>query len=261
MQGRRVSRRQRRNPLYVIFMGLLAVAVVLVITVIVLGAKLSSANRELAEVQTKLEQLQNGGAQQGEDVLGADDTLSGDAQDDIGTADDPQGDAPEVGSDTQSGQSDANSGQQSTSGADMIDWLDLTGHSEVSVKPKSVYDKYYVYYTSDGVNLRSGPGTSYDKVKLLDLGTEVKAAAKQDGWTFVSVDDKFGWINSDYLSTTRPEPKVAETTATTDSSASSASQTGSTGAGTADNSGADTGAASGSTDTGDTEIPDWLKVG
>ena len=58
--------------------------------------------------------------------------------------------------------------------------------------------------TTEYVNLRSGPGTSYDKVTTVSLGSEVQAAAKQDGWTFVSVDGKFGWINSDFLSTTRP---------------------------------------------------------
>lgn len=42
------------------------------------------------------------------------------------------------------------------------------------------------------------------RVTTVSLGSEVQAAAKQDGWTFVSVDGKFGWINSDFLSTTRP---------------------------------------------------------
>ena len=62
-------------------------------------------------------------------------------------------------------QGDNMSGDNQT-GGDTIDWLDLTGHDEVSVKPNSVYDKYYIYYTTGGVNLRSGPGTSYDKVSL-----------------------------------------------------------------------------------------------
>ena len=156
MEGRRVSRRKpRRNPLYVLFMGLLALSLVLLITVVVLGFKLKSARSDLAAAQTKIEQGDN---------------MSGDNQ----------------------------------TGGDTIDWLDLTGHDEVSVKPSSVYDKYYIYYTTGGVNLRSGPGTSYDKVTTVSLGSEVQAAAKQDGWTFVSVDGKFGWINSDFLSTTRP---------------------------------------------------------
>ena len=162
MEGRRVSRRKpRRNPLYVLFMGLLALSLVLLITVVVLGFKLKSARSDLAAAQTKIEQLR--GPTQGDNTTGDNQT-----------------------------------------GGDTIDWLDLTGHDEVSVKPSTVYDKYYIYYTTGGVNLRSGPGTSYDKVTTVSLGSEVQAAAKQDGWTFVSVDGKFGWINSDFLSTTRP---------------------------------------------------------
>lgn len=175
MEGRRVSRRKpRRNPLYVLFMGLLALSLVLLITVVVLGFKLKSARSDLAAAQTKIEQLR-GGQQTGEDgsITGENDV------------------------------SEPTQGDNQT-GGDTIDWLDLTGHDEVSVKPSSVYDKYYIYYTTGGVNLRSGPGTSYDKVTTVSLGSEVQAAAKQDGWTFVSVDGKFGWINSDFLSTTRP---------------------------------------------------------
>ena len=158
MEGRRVSRRKpRRNPLYTLFMGLLALSLVLFITVIVLSFKLKGARRDLADAQTKIEQLR-GGSQTGED----------------------------------------------STNSEKIDWLDLTGHTEVAVKPNSVYDKYYIYYTTGGVNLRSGPGTSYDKITTVSLGTEVQAAAKQDGWTFVSVGGQFGWINSDYLVTTRP---------------------------------------------------------
>ena len=47
MEGRRVSRRKpRRNPLYVLFMGLLALSLVLLITVVVLGFKLKSAPQQ-----------------------------------------------------------------------------------------------------------------------------------------------------------------------------------------------------------------------
>lgn len=188
MEGRRVrSRKPRRNPLYVLFMGLLALSLVLLITVVVLGFKLKSARSDLAAAQTKIEQLR-GGQQTGEDgqiTNGEDGSLTG--ENDV--SDPAQGD---------------NMSGDNQTGGDMIDWLDLTGHDEVSVKPSTVYDKYYIYYTTGGVNLRSGPGTSYDKVTTVSLGSEVQAAAKQDGWTFVSVDGKFGWINSDFLSTTRP---------------------------------------------------------
>ena len=183
MEGRRVSRRKpRRNPLYTLFMGLLALSLVLFITVIVLSFKLKGARRDLADAQTKIEQLR-GGSQTGEDnqlANGEDGLLDGDA-----------------------GETGGTQGNDSTN-SEKIDWLDLTGHTEVAVKPNSVYDKYYIYYTTGGVNLRSGPGTSYDKITTVSLGTEVQAAAKQDGWTFVSVGGQFGWINSDYLVTTRP---------------------------------------------------------
>ena len=182
MEGRRVSRKPRRNPLYMLFMSLLALTVVLLVAVFVLNMKLRSARRDLADAQTKIEQLQKGGSQ------------SSDLLDDSGT-----------GTDSSAGDgSTAGDTQTNVSSGDVIDWLDLTGHDEVAVKPSSVYDKYYVYYTTGGVNLRSGPGTSYDKVSTVSLGTEVQAAAKQDGWTFVAVDGQFGWINSDYLVTTRP---------------------------------------------------------
>ena len=55
-----------------------------------------------------------------------------------------------------------------------------------------------------GMLEKTRPGTSYDKITTISLGTEVQAAAKQDGWTFVSVGGQFGWINSDYLVTTCP---------------------------------------------------------
>ena len=80
MEGRRVSRRKpRRNPLYVLFMGLLALSLVLLITVVVLGFKLKSARSDLAAAQTKIEQLR-GGSQTGEDgqiTNGEDGSLNG----------------------------------------------------------------------------------------------------------------------------------------------------------------------------------------
>ena len=175
MSGRRVSRKPRRNPLYTLFMSLLGIVIVLLVTVFVLNAKLRSARRDLTDARTKIEQLQKGTSQSGM----------------------PDGDA-------DGAEDGANDGSAGSANGDVIDWLDLTGHSEVQVKPASVYDKYYIYYTTGGVNLRSGPSTSYDKITTVSLGTEVQAAAKQDGWTFVAVGGQFGWINSDYLVTTRP---------------------------------------------------------
>ena len=242
MEGRRVSRRRpRRNPLYVIFMALLALTLVLLIAVVALSASLRSARSDLADAEKTIEQLRSGGEQQLPDEQDGD--VSGGEEDD----------SAQNGSQTDDSQ--AGDAQQTSASSDKIDWLDLTGHSEVKVKPASVYDKYYVYYTTDGVNLRGGPGTSYDRVRLVDIGTEVKAAAKQDGWTFVAVGGKFGWINSDYLSTTRPEVKQTETTGASSGSGSK-STSGGTNSGTSSD-GAATSGNGGS--SGSDEMPDWLK--
>lgn len=256
MEGRRmVSRRKpRRNPLYVLFMALLAAVLVLLVVSITLGVKLSSVRRDLAAAQTKLEQLQNGGTAPVDPL-----PVGPSGEDGAQTDGDTQGNAPQTGD-----VSGTQTGGQTAASSDVIDWLDLTGHSEVAVKPGSVYDKYYVYYTSAGVNLRAGPGTSYDKVRLVDLGTEVKAAAKQDGWTFVSVGDQFGWINSDYLSTTRPEPKPAQTAANSGSAASGT--TGTTGTDSSGTAGGTAGGASTGADApadsgaaASDEMPEWLR--
>ena len=178
MGGRRVSRKPRRNPLYTLFMSLLGLTVVLLVTVFVGNAQLRPARRGLADARPTMGQLPTGTGPRGRLAAG-------------NHADGGTGDG-------------TNSNDANTSDGDVIDWLDLTGHGEVQVKPASVYDKYYIYYTTGGVNLRGGPGTSYDKITTVSLGTEVQAAAKQDGWTFVAVGGQFGWINSDYLVTPRP---------------------------------------------------------
>ena len=107
MEGRRVSRRKpRRNPLYVLFMGLLALSLVLLITVVVLGFKLKSARSDLAAAQTKIEQLR-GGQQTGEDgqiTNGEDGSLTG--ENDV--SDPAQGD---------------NMSGDNQTGGDMIDWV------------------------------------------------------------------------------------------------------------------------------------------
>ena len=59
MEGRRVTRRApQRNPLYVLFLCLVAAVFILLIVTIVLGAKLNSTNKALEAAQQQIEQLQ-----------------------------------------------------------------------------------------------------------------------------------------------------------------------------------------------------------
>jgi len=198
MAGRRVAPKNRKhNPLYSLFMLLLLLVIALAVITAVLGIKLRAANKQLAQYQnTSIEQTVEEPEQQEQaeredpvidkGVITRNDTERTEAE----TAEKPTAEVSPAATEKKT-----------------VGWLDLTGHSEVEVIPSVVLDSYQTCYASDGVNLRSGPGTNYSKVKTLDLGTELKAAAKEGEWTFVSVGGKFGWIKSEYISKTRPEVK------------------------------------------------------
>lgn len=54
--------------------------------------------------------------------------------------------------------------------------------------------------TTDDVNLRSGPGTGYDVLALVPLGTVVAAGSMpENGFVPVTLADQSGWIAADYL--------------------------------------------------------------
>lgn len=205
MEGRRVERRApRRNPLYVMFLCLVAAVFVLLLVVIVLGAKYGAAQKEaestakqIEELQARLEELEK---QKPVTTEPDDEKLDGE--------DTPAVDPSTVPDSTQTSgrtdKTDKTDRNEQTSKKLVVDWLDLTGHSELTILPEKLFNDYATYYTSEGVNLRSGPSTSYDRVELIERGSKVKAAAKDGDWTFVSFDGKFGWIHSDYLATTPP---------------------------------------------------------
>lgn len=219
MEGRRLQKSApKRNPLYLIFIGLCIAVLALAVLSAFLSLKLSAVNRELKLAQSKLEQYESG------EVLHNDTQEDGEPDDGRVPGDDVEAKDPSAAVPDAEPDANANTNTNTNTAAETgqkIGWLDLTGHREVQVAPKSVFDKYYTYYTTNGVNLRGGPGTGYDRVALLDLGTEVKGAAKEGGWTFVSVNGKFGWVSSDYLSATKPEPAKETKTPTRQESDSS----------------------------------------
>ena len=51
------------------------------------------------------------------------------------------------------------------------------------------------------MNLRAGPGTDFDKVAQIPLGTAVTAlGSNADGsWVVVQYNDKYGWLCKQYL--------------------------------------------------------------
>ena len=204
MEGRRVSRQnQKYNPLFILFLCLVAAVIVLLIVSIVLGARLGKANKGLKAAETEIAKLEQNVSQLEDDLAAARSRASG-----------ASSSAPSGPSSTQP----ALPGSETASSS----WLDLSGHDEVKVKPTQLLDAYATYYTTAGVNLRSGPATSYDRITTVDYGTRVDVAARDGNWAFAKVGSRFGWISSDYLSTSQPSPQTTSSSTSASSNRSEA---------------------------------------
>lgn len=214
MEGRRVSsKNQKYNPLFILFLCLIAAVAILLVVSIVLGARLGKANKNLKAAEEQVTKLEQDITKLQDDLAAAQARASS-------------------GNTSSSGGSGTSSTQPAIPGTEPVagsSWLDLSGHSEVKVKPTTLLDGYTTYYTTAGVNLRSGPATSYDRITTVDYGEKVEVAARQDNWSFVKYGARFGWISSDYLSTTQPSPQTttARTNTTSNSSTRSEATSGS----------------------------------
>lgn len=61
-------------------------------------------------------------------------------------------------------------------------------------------------FVTTGLNLRTGPGASYDVVTVLSTGSKVSITGKKDGeWSQVVRNGKARWVKSEYLSTKKPK--------------------------------------------------------
>ncbi|MBO4916099.1 MAG: SH3 domain-containing protein [Oscillospiraceae bacterium] len=192
MEGRRVTQRNKKyNPLFILFLCLVAAVIILLVVSIVFGSRLKSADKKLKAAEAQVQELNDTVSRLNNDLEAAKAAATTTPKVDPlpaipGTSTDP----------SVPGTSDTP--------ASPVAWLDLSGHNELKVKPTTLLDGYVTYYTTAGVNMRSGPGTSYDRITTVDYGEAVQVAAKENNWSFVKYENKFGWISSDYLSTSEP---------------------------------------------------------
>ncbi len=54
---------------------------------------------------------------------------------------------------------------------------------------------------SSSLKLRSGPGTSYNRLADLPKGTKLPLYANKNGWALVNYNGTWGWCSYDYLRT------------------------------------------------------------
>ncbi len=169
---------------------IMAVAAVLFIIVIILAFRLNAANKALEKAELNYEVLQQQhSALQAE--LAETQLNSGGS----GTA--------EPGATGGSGSSTTGSSSAAK------DWLDLSGVTNLSVKPaeselfEGFQDRYVT--ASSGLKLRGGPGTSYGAISTISYAEKVSAAASSGDWTFVKAGNSYGWVSSSYLSENDPK--------------------------------------------------------
>jgi len=69
-------------------------------------------------------------------------------------------------------------------------------------------DDAVLYVNTDGLKLRTGPGTDYDILRKLTYAEKVTRTAYGTGWSLVVASDgKTGYVDSKYLSAKKPAPK------------------------------------------------------
>ena len=217
MEGRRVSsRNQKYNPLFILFLCLVAAILVLLILSLVLGIRLGSTSKKLKTANAQITQLEQEITQLQDDLAvlrepapsNVPETVVPDTVESSVDTDAP----PQGGIDAGTASDTANGTAGSSSS-----WLNLSGHSEVRVAPTNLLSGYTTYYTTAGVNLRSGPATSYGRITTVDVGDPVQVAAKEGNWAFVKTGSYFGWISLEYLSTKEPGPMTVSSGSSTSS--------------------------------------------
>ena len=89
---------------------------------------------------------------------------------------------------------------------------DPYGINDVTVVKPSSYlaESYTAYVTQEGVILRSGPATSYERVLYLSKGADIKVLSSKNGFYYVRSNryGVYGWVSGSYVANSRPVEKT-----------------------------------------------------
>lgn len=94
-------------------------------------------------------------------------------------------------------------------------YLEVTGEVGSSSSDTSVANQTGVV-TADLLNVRSGPGTNYDRIDTLANGKKVTLLGASNGWYQISYDGKTGYVSGTYIQVessggTTPDPTPTPT--------------------------------------------------
>jgi len=81
-------------------------------------------------------------------------------------------------------------------------WLNVAIQAAASSPPSApqASGSLYKVTAKSGLNVRSGPGTSYKKLGLLAFGTQVNVASISNGWATFTYSGKTAYLSATYLS-------------------------------------------------------------
>nr|WP_317331486.1 SH3 domain-containing protein [uncultured Romboutsia sp.] len=99
-------------------------------------------------------------------------------------------------------------------------WSKVKHDSRLGYVASRYIDKATINYTTkevntDGLNVRTGPSTSYASIGKLNKGTKVEVISESAGWSKINYNNKTAYVSSGYLkavSTSTPDTKPEDTT-------------------------------------------------
>lgn len=99
-------------------------------------------------------------------------------------------------------------------------WSKVKHDSRLGYVASQYIDKATTNYTikevnTDGLNIRTGPSTSYATIGKLNKGTRVEVISESAGWSKINYNNKTAYVSSGYLkavSTSTPDTKPEDTT-------------------------------------------------
>ena len=99
-------------------------------------------------------------------------------------------------------------------------WSKVKHDSRLGYVASQYIDKATTNYTikevnTDGLNVRTGPSTSYETIGKLNKGTRVEVISESAGWSKINYNNKTAYVSSGYLkavSTSTPDTKPEDTT-------------------------------------------------
>ena len=77
--------------------------------------------------------------------------------------------------------------------------------------------------TTSGLNMRTGPATSYAKITTIAYGQSVNVLSTSNGWSKINYSGSTGYVSSQYLQSTKPSSSSSSNSGSTSVSSSASS--------------------------------------